>query len=84
MTKPLTNTPSTSPAAKFVDPILLNRVCGEYLEMPGLQLTLAQACRLWNTDPATGLGALEALVTSAFLRRSGLSYVRADSGRRCA
>jgi hypothetical protein len=29
---------------------LLNRVRGEYAEMPGLTLTLAQAQRLWGLD----------------------------------
>ena len=60
---------------------LLARVCGEYLEMPGLQLTLAQASRLWNMQPTTSARVLERLVDSSFLRRSGERYVRADSGR---
>ena len=60
---------------------LLARVYGEYLEMPGLQLTLAQASRLWNTQPTTSARVLERLVDSSFLRRSGERYVRADSGR---
>jgi hypothetical protein len=67
-----------------VDVGLLGLVCGEYLEMPGLQLTLAQACRLWNIDAATGVATLEALVDRAFLRRSGSCYLLADSGRLCA
>ena len=60
---------------------LLARVYGEYLEMPGLQLTLAQASRLWNMQPTTSARVLERLVDSSFLRRSGECYVRADSGR---
>jgi len=60
---------------------LLARVYGEYLEMPGLQLTLAQASRLWNMQPTTSARVLERLVDSSFLRRSGERYVRADSGR---
>jgi hypothetical protein len=60
------------------------RVCGEYNEMPGLQLTLEQACRLWNTNPATGRRVLDSLVASSFLRLRGRHYVRADSGRICA
>jgi hypothetical protein len=60
---------------------LWRRVCGEYLEMPGLQLTLEQACRLWNTDLTVSQRVLDALVETAFLRRSGSVYVRADSGR---
>jgi hypothetical protein len=58
---------------------LWQRVCAEYLEMPGLQLTLPQACRLLNTNPEVGRHVLDSLVDSAFLRRSGAHYVRADS-----
>ena len=60
---------------------LLRRVHGEYMEMPGLSLTLAQACRLWNADPATSLDVLTRLVDDQFLRVSGPHYVRAASGR---
>ena len=63
---------------------LVERVRGEYREMPGLQLTLAQACRLWNTDLTVSQQVLDALVETAFLRLSGTRYVRADSGRMCA
>lgn len=63
---------------------LLVRVYGEYLEMPGLQLTLAQASRLWHMQPATSAHVLERLVDASFLRRAGDRYVRADSGRICA
>jgi hypothetical protein len=58
---------------------LRQRVREEYLEMPGLGLTLAQACRLWGTDATAGQRVLDALVQTAFLRRSGSRYVRADS-----
>jgi hypothetical protein len=63
---------------------LLARVYGEYIEMPGLQLTLAQASRLWNTKLSTSAQVLDRLVDASFLRRSGDRYVRADSGRLCA
>lgn len=71
-------------AETCIDPDLLRRVTGEFLEMPGLQLTLSQACRLWNMDPATSLAALETLVSQAFLRRAGQHYLLAGSGRLCA
>ena len=58
---------------------LSERVRGEYREMPGLQLTLAQASRLWNTDLIVSRHVLDALVDTAFLRRSGAHYVRADA-----
>ena len=64
-----------------VDPRLRERVCAEYLEMPGLQLTLPQASRLWNENLEASRQVLNALVDSAFLRRIGAHYVRADSGR---
>lgn len=67
-----------------LDNVLLARVYGEYIEMPGLQLTLPQASRLWNTKLATSASVLERLVSASFLRRAGDRYVRADSGRLCA
>jgi len=67
-----------------LDGDLSERVRGEYREMPGLQLTLAQASRLWNTNLTVSQTVLDALVETAFLRRTGAHYVRADSGRSCA
>jgi hypothetical protein len=67
-----------------IDINLLARVYGEYIEMPGLQLTLAQASRLWNMKLTTSAHLLDQLVDASFLRRSGDRYVRADSGRLCA
>ena len=64
-----------------VDRTLWERVYAEYLEMPGLRLTLPQASRLWNTDVTVSQQVLELLVDRAFLQRSGVHYVRADSGR---
>jgi len=63
------------------DSRLLQRVHGEYMEMPGLRLTIAQACRLWNVDAATSLDVLSRLVDEQFLRISGPHYVRAAAGR---
>jgi hypothetical protein len=60
-----------------IDDDLSRRVCAEYRAMPGLQLTVAQACRLWNTDMRVGRQVLDALVDSAFLCRRGPLYVRA-------
>jgi hypothetical protein len=66
-----------------IDANLLVRVYGEYVEMPGLQLTVPQASRLWNMNLALSARVLDRLVAAAFLRRSGSCYVRADSGRVC-
>ena len=63
---------------------LLTRVHGEYIEMPGMQLTVAQASRLWDVKPERAVRALELLVATTFLRRVGACYVRADCGRVCA
>ena len=65
------------------DEALSARVRNEYREMPGLQLTLAQASRLWNINVRVGQKVLDALVEAAFLRRDGACYVRADSWRVC-
>ena len=45
---------------------LAARIRGEYCEMPGLRLTLAQACPLWQVDP-TCETVLELLVRDGFL-----------------
>lgn len=49
---------------------VLRRVQGEYLEMPGLRLTAAQAQRLWGLDRAACDVVLSALVDAKFLFRS--------------
>jgi hypothetical protein len=49
-------------------PVLVSRIRSEFLEMPGLQLTLAQAARLWGLEPRACRDVIEALVDSAFLR----------------
>lgn len=62
-----------------VDAVLL-RVRGEYLEMPGLRLTPAQAQRLWGLDATAAQSVIEALVDARFLRRRpDGTFVRADS-----
>ena len=61
--------------------VLLPRIRGEYLEMPGLRLTLAQACRLWQLDETTCEAALNTLIEQRFLQKSGRSYVASVSGR---
>lgn len=46
----------------------VDRVSGDFVEMPGLELTLAQAARLWNMDDGACRAAIESLVQSGFLR----------------
>jgi hypothetical protein len=60
--------------------ILSARITSEYLEMPGLSVTLAQACRLWNLDRSECTEALNSLLAVGFLRKSGGTYIRSDSG----
>ena len=58
-------------------PAILVRVQSEYLEMPGLKLTEAQARRLWSLDGNTCQFVLATLVKRGFLRRSrNGTYVR--------
>jgi hypothetical protein len=45
----------------------LARIRGEYIEMPGLVLTLPQAARLWGLSARRTAALLAALVDSGFL-----------------
>jgi hypothetical protein len=67
------------PATVPVPDEALRRIRGEYLEMPGLRLTTAQAQRLWNLDRRTCEELLGSLVDTRFLAktRDG-SFVRAS------
>ena len=49
---------------------ILRRVRGEFLEMPGLRLTNAQAQRLWGLDAQTCSVALDTLIARRFLFRT--------------
>jgi hypothetical protein len=49
---------------------LIARIRGEYSEMPGLRLTFAQACRLWQLDGSTCEMLLDQLVRETFLLRT--------------
>jgi hypothetical protein len=49
---------------------LTTRIRGEFAEMPGLKLTMAQACRLWHTDEGAVSEALDALVAEGFVTRT--------------
>jgi hypothetical protein len=53
-------------------------IIGEYLEMPGLSLTIPQACRMWNLDAGACTTAFDRLVASGFLEKFGRSYIRAN------
>ena len=53
-----------------IDPRLLDRVLGEYREMPGLALTVEQACRLWGCDADACQRVVDVLVERHLLRWS--------------
>ena len=61
---------------------VLQRIQGEFVEMPGLRLTAAQAQRLWGLERDVCNALLGALVDAKFLAqtRDG-SFVRIDGAR---
>jgi hypothetical protein len=60
--------------------LLIDRIRGEYTELPGLQLTPGHAQRLWAVDREQCDAVLAALVESSFLRRTRHgAYIRATS-----
>jgi hypothetical protein len=62
---------------------LVQRIRGEYLEMPGLCLTDRQAQRLWGLDDESCQAVLGSLVDAGFLLRTGDGlFVRAPSPAR--
>ncbi|HYS25077.1 MAG TPA: hypothetical protein VEP46_05725 [Vicinamibacterales bacterium] len=66
-------------AEPLVPDEVLRRVRAEYLEMPGLRLTRAQARRLWALDAALCDAVLSALVDARFLVESrNASFTRAS------
>jgi hypothetical protein len=60
---------------------LLRRIKAEYMEMPGLRLTVAQAGRLWGLDLPSCLDLLDRLIGEHFLqRRPDGTYSRVTDG----
>ena len=60
---------------------MLSRICGEYLEMPGLSLTRQQAQRLWGIDEHTCAQVLTMLLEAGFLQHTrDDSYIRVTGG----
>jgi hypothetical protein len=76
MTTATTSGTSHAPAPTIET--LVNRIKGEYLELPGLKLTAWQAQRLWALEAVQCDAILAALVDGAFLRRTKNGfYIRA-------
>ena len=60
---------------------LVKRSRGEYLEMPGLRLTVAQACRLWQLDVVLCTKVFDRLVSEGFLEQTNTGFYLASRGR---
>lgn len=59
--------------------VMLNRVRGEFSEMPGLRLTMEQAQRLWALPSDTCHVVLVRLIDEGFLRQTANgAFVRRD------
>ena len=72
------SSPALDASIVVLDDVLL-RVQAEFLEMPGLRVTRAQARRLWALDDAVCEAVLCALVDARFLVESrNASFTRAS------
>lgn len=61
---------------------MLQRIQGEFIEMPGLRLTAEQAQRLWGLEQGICSALLTALVDAGFLVRTrDGAFVRKDGAR---
>jgi hypothetical protein len=67
---PSNASPGLARASQFASDEVLRRVQGEFLEMPGLRLTEAQARRLWGLDAAVCSALLSRLIDARFLFRT--------------
>ncbi len=54
----------------LINPDIVRRIMGEYREMPGLNLTVPQASRLWGLSPDTCCAVVEKLIEKGFVRRT--------------
>lgn len=67
-------------SAEMVSEVLLQRIRAEFLEMPGLHVTLHQATRLFHLDPVACEVALRILLEDGFLARGPRDgYRRAEA-----
>jgi len=78
----ISGTRGTNMSAPLTHDDALQRVRGEYHEMPGLRLTTAQAQRLWGLDRKACAALLDALVDAKFLFRTrDGAFMRSDQAR---
>ena len=64
----------------IVSDALLQRIRAEFVEMPGLQVTLRQAARLFHLDPVAADVALRILQEDGFLARGVRDHYRRADG----
>lgn len=81
----LSGRPATTPIEVRVRAVderrLLDRIRAEFVEMPGLDITLPQAQRLWGLDRLTCEYLCGRLLEEGFLHRTDRgTYVRKDGG----
>lgn len=50
--------------------LVITRVRNEFIEMPGLRLSVPQAMRLWGLQQAECQQVIDALVHASFLRKT--------------
>src|SRR3954464_9970949 len=60
---------------------LMARARGEYREMPGLRLTVAQACRLWQVGVVPCTQGFRRLVSEGFLEQTNTGFYLASRDR---
>ena len=70
MPEPTEARPALAKEPRSVTEDVLRRAQGEFVEMPGLRLTEAQACRLWGLDAAMCSALLGVLIEARFLFRT--------------
>jgi hypothetical protein len=75
---------SDSVASYREDGELCARVEAEFVEMPGLRLTLPQAVRLFSIEPSQCQRVLETLVLTGHLATDGRAFSSPRIGRRSA
>jgi len=71
--------PCSDEAAMDLEPLVV-RVKNEFLEMPGLCLTVPQAMRLWGLDFEDCQRVIEALIDVSFLQRTSHGKVVRTGG----
>jgi Fic family protein len=80
----MTSTTSNQGITVGGESTVMHRIEAEYVEMPGLRLTLPQAARLWGLDIRQSTRLLSELVSTGFLVRDSTGAYRRRGCPRCA